>query len=271
MIPAPTPCTARAATNSAMSPARPAASSPAAKPVTPNSSAVRGPRRSPMSPPTTMPTTEATRKALNGQAYQARPFSSATAVGMAVATAIDSKAMKVTSMSRPAVGRRCARSKTEAGRDFSTTSPTLRGCGNFPHRRVERRPPGGSALDGACSALAGGDLLGRGGDDGVQVADHAEVGELEDRGLGVLVDGHDGLRGLHAGAVLDRTGDADGDVELRRDGLAGLADLERVRHPARVDRGTRGAHGSTEGVGEAFDGLEVAAGATTAGDDDRGL
>src|SRR5215207_855528 len=81
---------------------------------------------------------------------------------------------------------------------------------------------------GGVLLLAGGDLLGGLGDDGVQVADDAEVGQLEDRGLGVLVDGHDGLRGLHAGAVLDRTGDADGDVELRGDGLAGLPHLEAV-------------------------------------------
>src|SRR3954449_3360136 len=64
MIPPPTPCTARAATNGAMCQARPAASRPAAKIPTPASSATRGPRRSPTSPPTTIPTTEATRKAL---------------------------------------------------------------------------------------------------------------------------------------------------------------------------------------------------------------
>ena len=49
----------------------------------------------------------------------------------------------------------------------------------------------------------------------MQVADDAEVDQLEDRGLGVLVDRHDRLGGLHAGAVLDRTGDAGRDVELR--------------------------------------------------------
>ena len=91
------------------------------------------------------------------------------------------------------------------------------------------------------------------GTDLVQVADHAEVGQLEDRRLGVLVDGHDRLRGLHAGAVLDRAGDAGGDVQLRRDRLAGLADLVAVRIPAGVDRGTRGADGGAERVGERLD------------------
>ena len=83
-----------------------------------------------------------------------------------------------------------------------------------------------------------------------EVADDAVVDEVEDRGLGVLVDRDDGLRGLHAGAVLDGAGDAGGDVELRGDRLAGLADLVAVRVPAGVDGGARGADGRAEGVGE---------------------
>jgi hypothetical protein len=53
--------------------------------------------------------------------------------------------------------------------------------------------------------------------------------------------------------------------------LAGLADLEGVRVPARVDRGARGADRRTEGVGEGLDGTEVTAGAAATGDDDRRL
>src|SRR3954470_658009 len=295
MIPPPTPCTARAATNGAMCQARPAASRPAAKIPTPASSATRGPRRSPTSPPTTIPTTEATRKALNGQPYQASPWSSATAVGIAVATAIDSKATKVTSISRPAVVNRCARSKRLPELVPSTSSATPGSPFRFPvpcpSSNVRRAPaPWGPALDGGLAAgargerqravggsevllLAGGDLLGGGGDDRVEVADDAEVGQLEDRRLGVLVDGHDGLRGLHAGAVLDRTGDADGDVELRRDGLAGLPHLEAVGIEAGVHRRPGGADGGTEGVGQRLDDREVlgAGDTATAGDDDRGL
>src|SRR3954470_22309778 len=295
MIPPPTPCTARAATNGAMCQARPAASRPAAKIPTPASSATRGPRRSPTSPPTTIPTTEATRKALNGQPYQASPWSSATAVGIAVATAIDSKATKVTSISRPAVVNRCARSKRLPELVPSTSSATPGSPFRFPvpcpSSNVRRAPaPWGPALDGGLAAgargerqravggsevllLAGGDLLGGGGDDRVEVADDAEVGQLEDRRLGVLVDGHDGLRGLHAGAVLDRTGDADGDVELRRDGLAGLPHLEAVGIEAGVHRGAGGADGGTEGGGAPLDDREVlrAGHPATAGDDDRGL
>ena len=105
----------------------------------------------------------------------------------------------------------------------------------------------------------------------VQVADDAEVDELEDRRLVVLVDRDDRLRRLHAGPVLDRAGDAGGDIQLRRDGLAGLADLVGVRVPARVDRRTRGTDGRTEGVGERLDRLEVAAGPAPTGHHDRGL
>src|SRR5215207_4596846 len=107
------------------------------------------------------------------------------------------------------------------------------------------------------SALALLDLLGRLREDGLEVADHTEVDELEDRRLLVLVDRDDRLGRLHAGAVLDRTGDAVGDVELRRHGLAGLADLERVRVPARVDRRTGRTHSRAEAVGERLDLGEV--------------
>src|SRR5512139_110195 len=121
------------------------------------------------------------------------------------------------------------------------------------------------------SALALVDLFGRRGKDRVEVTDHAEVDELEQRGLLVLVDRDDRLGGLHARTVLDRAGDAGRDVQLRRHRLAGLTDLERVRVPARVDDGTRGAHGTAESVREALDRLEVAARAATTGHHDGGL
>src|SRR5919112_1558631 len=185
MTPAPSPCRARPAMKTAMLPARPATSSPAAKAATPQGSATRGPRRSPASPPTTMPTTEATRKALNGQPYQANPSSSVTAVGIAVATAIDSKATKVTSINMPAVVSRGARSKTAGGLLVSTSSPTSVTRRYFPHTR--RAPtPEGSTLDvlfrprcrDGARLLAGVDLFGGGRDDGVQVAHDTEVGQL---------------------------------------------------------------------------------------------
>jgi hypothetical protein len=63
------------------------------------------------------------------------------------------------------------------------------------------------------------------------VADDAIVGDLEDGSFGVAVDGHDDLALVHAGEMLDGSGDADGDVELGLDGLAGLADLLGVGTP----------------------------------------
>src|SRR3954463_8713870 len=212
MTPAPKPCTARPATKVAMCPATPAVSSPTAKAPTPPGRPTGEPRRSPRSPPTTRPSTEATRKALNGHAYQASPWSSATAVGIAVPTAIASKAMNVTSMTRPAVVRRCARSSSRT-LAFSTRS-TLRSTAParecFPGPGGWHGPSAGSRRElasgggrGVLLLLARGDLLGGGGDDLEQVADDAEVGQLEDRRLGILVDGDDGLAGLHAGAVLD--------------------------------------------------------------------
>ena len=79
------------------------------------------------------------------------------------------------------------------------------------------------------SALAGLDRVGQLRGDLEQVADDAEVGDLEDRRLRILVDRDDRLGRLHAGPVLDGAGDAQRDVQLRRHGLAGLADLELAR------------------------------------------
>src|SRR3954452_4950111 len=112
---------------------------------------------------------------------------------------------------------------------------------------------------GIALALAGLHRLGELGEDLVEVADDAEVGELEDRRVGVLVDGHDVLRGLHADLVLDRAGDARGEVQLRRDGLARLADLRRVRVPAGVDHRTGGRDGgvAAERLGQVLGELEA--------------
>src|SRR4030095_16184485 len=74
------------------------------------------------------------------------------------------------------------------------------------------------------------------GHDLEEVGDDPEVGDLEDRRLRIFVHGHDDLRGAHPGQVLDRARDAEAQVELRRDGAAGLADLEPVRPPHGVAR-----------------------------------
>ena len=47
-----------------------------------------------------------------------------------------------------------------------------------------------------------------------EVRDEAEVGDLEDGRLRVLVDGDDELRVLHAGQMLDGARDPDGHVQF---------------------------------------------------------
>src|SRR5205823_1682790 len=119
-----------------------------------------------------------------------------------------------------------------------------------------QRQPGTRSV-ATLAALALADELRQLRHDLVQVADDAEVGELEDGRVRVLVDGDDRLRALHADLVLDRAGDADRDVELRRDVLAGLADLRRVRVPAGVDDRARGADRAAERLRESLDEREV--------------
>src|SRR5262245_741586 len=132
-------------------------------------------------------------------------------------------------------------------------------------------PRTGTGTDTELPALA--DLVGGLGHHLEQISDDAEVGEVEDGRLGVLVDRHDRLGRLHAGPVLDRAGDAQGDVELRVHRLACLPDLELVRVEAGVAGRARRADRGTEQVGELLDQLEVlrAAEAPTAGDHDGRL
>src|SRR6185312_16071445 len=67
-----------------------------------------------------------------------------------------------------------------------------------------------------------------------EIADDAVIGDLEDRRFFVLVDRDDDFRILHAGQMLDRAGNADRDIEVGGDDLAGLADLIIIRHKARI-------------------------------------
>src|SRR4029078_6277037 len=63
----------------------------------------------------------------------------------------------------------------------------------------------------------------------------AVVGDVEDRRLGIGVDGDEGAARLHAREVLHGARDAEGEIDLRLHRLAGLAHLSRVRHPPLVD------------------------------------
>src|SRR5690349_1818443 len=105
-----------------------------------------------------------------------------------------------------------------------------------------------------------------------QVRHQAVIGHLEDRRFFVLVDRNDHFGVFHAGQVLDRAGDTDGDVQLWRNDLAGLADLHVVGYETCVDRGARSTHGSAQLVGQGVQVFEVVAvlHAATAGNDDLG-
>src|SRR5690606_35965800 len=100
--------------------------------------------------------------------------------------------------------------------------------------------------------------------DGEQVTDQPDVGHFEDRRVAVLVDGDDGAGVLDAGQVLDGAGNAHGDVQVRGDDLAGLADLHVAGYVAGIYRGAGGTDGGTELVGQLVDHLEVLLRADTA-------
>ena len=90
--------------------------------------------------------------------------------------------------------------------------------------------------------------------EGEQIADQTVVGDLEDRGFLVLVDGDDDFRILHPGEMLDRAGDAAGDVKVRRDDFAGLAHLPIIGGIACIHRGA----GCTDSGSSSFMGSEIA-------------
>jgi hypothetical protein len=115
--------------------------------------------------------------------------------------------------------------------------------------------------------------LGQLGDDLVQVAHDAQIGELEDRRVRILVDGDDVLGVLHADLVLDGARDPRGQVQLRRDRLAGLTDLARIREPSGVDHRAGRGDGPAERLGELLELAEAVglAEAAAAGDEDVGV
>src|SRR5690606_20320488 len=81
---------------------------------------------------------------------------------------------------------------------------------------------------------------------------------------------HDALP-IYTSPVLDRAGDAQSDVQVGRDGLTGLADLEGVRVPPGVNRGPGGTYGGAERVREVLHHGEVLTHTAAVGDYDRGL
>src|SRR5512147_1443933 len=93
--------------------------------------------------------------------------------------------------------------------------------------------------------------------DFMDVADNAVGCDIEDGRVGVFIDGHDYFRRLHAGHMLDRAGDAAGDVQFGTDGLAGLAHLVGIGDPSLVNRSPRRRDCAADGLCEFLDQIEV--------------
>src|SRR3989441_12466048 len=83
-----------------------------------------------------------------------------------------------------------------------------------------------------------------------EVADDGVVGDFEDGSVLVFVDGDDGARAFHAHDVLDGAADAEGKIELGRDGLAGAANLALHGKPAFIADGPGGGDFAADGFGE---------------------
>src|ERR1700722_8352556 len=114
-----------------------------------------------------------------------------------------------------------------------------------------RRGANGRAVDDG-SGFGFFEGFGEGGHDFEDVSDDAVVGDFEDGGVLVFVDGDDGARAFHADDVLDGTADAECEIKFGSDGLAGAADLAFHREPSFVaDRARRGDF-SAESFGDGF-------------------
>ena len=78
----------------------------------------------------------------------------------------------------------------------------------------------------------------------MEVGDDAVVGDAEDGGFGVPVDGHDDAGATHPHQMLDRAGYAESDVEVRGNDVAARSDLVLTGQPAVVyDRPARSEFG----------------------------
>src|SRR5687768_11416847 len=84
----------------------------------------------------------------------------------------------------------------------------------------------------------------------MEVAYNPQIGELEDGGVGVFVDGDDGVGGLHADLVLDFARDADRYVKLGAHRLARLAYLVGVWYPAHINHSTSGTNSTIQALGK---------------------
>ena len=81
-----------------------------------------------------------------------------------------------------------------------------------------------------------------------QIAAQPKFRILEYRRFGIAVDGDDRLARLHTGQMLHRTGDANGDVKLWRNGLSRQPNLRGIRPPSTIDGFTARADGTAQHI-----------------------
>ena len=114
------------------------------------------------------------------------------------------------------------------------------------------------------------DSMGAFGHDRVQVADDTVMGYAEDGSIFIAVDCDNFSSFFHARTMLDRTADADCDIQSWPYRRASLAYLVIVVDIAKVDRSPAATYGSAEAMGEIPELLEVflRANARTTSDDD---
>ena len=74
------------------------------------------------------------------------------------------------------------------------------------------------------------DFLHKMGEDFQRIPDDSQGRDRENGGLRILVDGDDVLGFIHAGGMLDGTGNPAGDVKGRSDGLAFLSFFQKVMY-----------------------------------------
>ena len=86
-----------------------------------------------------------------------------------------------------------------------------------------------------------------------QISNQAKIGHLENRGFFVFVDRYDDLTVFHARKVLDRTGNPDCDVKIRRNNLTGLANLPVIGGITAINRSARRANSGVQLICQLFD------------------
>ena len=72
-----------------------------------------------------------------------------------------------------------------------------------------------------------------------EIGNETIIGDLEDGGFSIRVDGHNCLGIFHTSQMLNSTGNSNSDIKLRSDDFTGLTDLQVITDESCVNRGSR--------------------------------